>query len=82
MDEDTVSDDLVGETRINLDTVMKSGQFKDWVTIHYKGKEAGSIFMEILYVPEGGAKASGGAPAAGGMPAGAPGMPAGMAPGM
>ena len=56
MDEDTCSDDMVGETRLNLDPIISKGTFKDWVTIHYKGKEAGQIFMEILYMPEGGHK--------------------------
>ena len=62
-DEDTCSDDLIGDTRINLEPVMKSGQFKDWVTIHFEGKEAGSIFLEMLYMAEGGSKAEA-APAA------------------
>ena len=76
-DEDPASDDLVGSTTVDLAPVMKSGSYKDWVTIHYKGKEAGQVFIEFFYVGEGGgSKAEKPAAASAG---GVPTMPGGFA---
>jgi Ca2+-dependent lipid-binding protein len=53
LDEEVVSDDIIGETRIDLTEVFKKGQWKDWVDIHYEGKEAGQVYLELIYVGPG-----------------------------
>lgn len=42
-DEDTVTDDLVGETTLFLDEIKKRKSYDEWVKISYKGKEAGQV---------------------------------------
>ena len=53
--------------------LKKAKVFKDWVTVHYKGKEAGKIYIEPSFI--GGEKAPKTEPAAMpmGYPAGVPG---------
>ena len=53
-DEDPGSDDLIGSTTVDISKIMKSGQFKDWITVYYKGKDAGRIYVEMFYIDESG----------------------------
>ena len=41
MDEDTFTDDLVGQVTIMLDKVKMQGKVQEWHKLQYKGKEAG-----------------------------------------
>jgi Ca2+-dependent lipid-binding protein len=49
LDEEVVSDDIIGETRISLEQVIKNGQWKDWVDIHYENEPAGQVYLELIY---------------------------------
>ncbi|CAI2377313.1 unnamed protein product [Moneuplotes crassus] len=48
-DEDITSDDLVGGGVIDLEAAARLGGLKDWITIQYKGKEVGQIYVEISF---------------------------------
>ena len=72
-DKDLSNDDFIGEATISVAPLKKAKVFKDWVTVHYKGKEAGKIYIEASFI--GGEKAPKTEPAAMpmGYPAGVPG---------
>ena len=42
-DEDTITDDLVGDTNIFLDLIKQKGKVQEWYKLQYKGREAGLI---------------------------------------
>ena len=44
-DKDLSNDDFIGEATISVAPLKKAKVFKDWVTVHYKGKEAGKILL-------------------------------------
>ena len=43
MDEDTVTDDLVGECTVFLDLIKQKQKVQEWYKLEYKGREAGQI---------------------------------------
>ena len=52
MDKDLVNDDLVGEGRINLESLKKKGRITDeWYIIEYKKKPSGNVQLDIEYYP-------------------------------
>lgn len=44
-----VTDDLVGSTHINLDTVFASGKTSSSYNLQYKGRAAGQIFIDMEF---------------------------------
>ena len=51
-DKDTTSDDFVGGGAIDLSAAAVSGGLKDWVSIQYKGKDAGQVYLEISFTTD------------------------------
>ena len=45
LDEDTVSNDTVGEVSIKVAGLCIKGGLDDWFSIKYKGKEAGKVHL-------------------------------------
>ena len=54
--------DFIGEAAVPIRDIVKmdSYGYKDWVPIHYKGKESGKVFIEAHYL--GGSKKPAGVP--------------------
>lgn len=50
-EEDTLSNDLIGDASYRIDTFCKADQDK-WVDIFYDKKKAGSVYIRTHYVPE------------------------------
>jgi Ca2+-dependent lipid-binding protein len=49
-DEDTVTDDFIGNSVMFLDEIKKKGKFNDWIKLQYKGKEAGQIKYHFFII--------------------------------
>jgi Ca2+-dependent lipid-binding protein len=50
MDEDTMSNDKVGEVSIKVAGLCIKGGLDDWFTIQYKGKQAGKVHVKSSFV--------------------------------
>ena len=46
-DEDIGKDDFVGSGVLMLSGLLKTGSYKDWLSLQYKGKEAGELYVEV-----------------------------------
>ena len=57
-DSDTFSNDEIGTAEIDINVIKSYGSLTDWIKLKHKGKEAGEIYCEIMYMPLGGAPAS------------------------
>jgi len=44
LDQDVGSDDLIGEVKVQVSELCRSGPF--WLDIDFKGKRAGQLFLE------------------------------------
>lgn len=62
-DKDDLKDDFIGEGTLSLAPIKKAVSYKDWVSIHHKGKEAGKIYLEATFISTDKAPKAGFAPA-------------------
>lgn len=53
-DEDTFTDDKVGTITLNINDIRNKGIMKEWITLVYKGKPAGELYIEITYMDKSG----------------------------
>ncbi|CAI2375897.1 unnamed protein product [Moneuplotes crassus] len=70
-DKDTFSNDEVGSTQLDINTLKAHGGLVDWVKLYHKGKDAGEVYCEISIVDKSGEYP--GAPVPGAFPTPAPG---------
>ncbi|KAF9352931.1 hypothetical protein BGX34_011903 [Mortierella sp. NVP85] len=49
LDEDHQKNDLIGDCVINLTKVLEEGELDDWFELHYKGREAGELMLQLTY---------------------------------
>lgn len=51
-DEDTLSaNDFIGEGQVPVAKITKAASgYKDWISIHYKGRESGKVYIEAHYI--------------------------------
>ncbi|KAG9284031.1 hypothetical protein G9A89_022805 [Geosiphon pyriformis] len=47
--EDKREHDLIGETVVELDEVLKKGEWDDWFLLKFRNKDAGEIFLEMTF---------------------------------
>lgn len=62
-DQDTFSSDEVGSVQLDVNALKAEGGLTDWVKLQYKGKDAGEVFLEIMYVDKSKPKPGGFVPA-------------------
>ena len=51
-DEDTVSNDKVGEANIKFSALCNSGGIDEWFEIQHKGKSAGKVHLRSKFTPK------------------------------
>jgi Ca2+-dependent lipid-binding protein len=51
LDEDTTSNDTVGEAGIKISALCNNGGIDEWFEIQHKGKSAGKIHLVSLFTP-------------------------------
>ncbi|KAF9099242.1 hypothetical protein BGX27_000650 [Mortierella sp. AM989] len=49
LDEDQKKNDLIGDCVINLAKVLEQGEQDDWFELSYKGREAGTLLLQLTY---------------------------------
>ncbi|KAF9959636.1 hypothetical protein BGZ65_000218, partial [Modicella reniformis] len=49
LDEEHQKNELIGDCVINLAKVLEQGELDDWFELHYKGREAGEIMLQLTY---------------------------------
>ncbi|ORZ27891.1 hypothetical protein BCR41DRAFT_346184 [Lobosporangium transversale] len=49
LDEDHQKNELIGDCVINLAKVLEYGEHDDWFELHYKGREAGELMLQLTY---------------------------------
>jgi len=60
-DEDTGSDDIVGESTVKLSAFCIQGGIDDWFQIAYKGKQSGQVHLKGVWKPAAAQAGAGGA---------------------
>ena len=53
-ESDTFANEEVGTAEIDVNKLKTYGGLSDWVKLYYKGKDAGEIYVEIMYVGKDG----------------------------
>ncbi|KAF8936039.1 hypothetical protein EDD21DRAFT_385055 [Dissophora ornata] len=49
LDDDHPKNELIGDCVINLTKVLEQGEQDDWFELHYKGREAGELMLQLTY---------------------------------
>jgi Ca2+-dependent lipid-binding protein len=52
MDKDVGKDDFVAQENYQLDKVFKMGHAKDYIPMHFKGKQVGKVWMEFNFMDQ------------------------------